>query len=198
MRLLAPLPLPWWTWSGDLRGFYAGEHGGSGLIRISARSFTKPQNMKQGRFGGYAGMRVTELTGVQWFKQVDDPDLFWTFLILLKNIVWTFCYEIRTNIKITFRIVVKKSPVQGSDSGNSSNLGSVKFLDFFSFMYDIQECFICRPSHSTVSEDAGIEPRTVATTESTVRRSNYSASSHPQFVRYSQQKRRLSLPQFFC
>jgi hypothetical protein len=29
-------------------------------------------------------------------------------------------------------------------------------------MYDIQHCFICRPSDSTVSEDAGIEPRTVA------------------------------------
>jgi hypothetical protein len=25
-------------------------------------------------------------------------------------------------------------------------------------MYDIQHCFICRPSGSTVSEDAGIEP----------------------------------------
>jgi hypothetical protein len=29
-------------------------------------------------------------------------------------------------------------------------------------MYDIKYCFICRPSDSTVSEDAGIEPRTVA------------------------------------
>jgi hypothetical protein len=38
------------------------------------------------------------------------------------------------------------------------------FMDFFLFMYDIQHCFICRPSDSTVSEDAGIEPRTVATT----------------------------------
>ncbi len=31
-------------------------------------------------------------------------------------------------------------------------------------MYDIQHCFICRPSDFTVSEDAGIEPRIVATT----------------------------------
>jgi hypothetical protein len=38
-------------------------------------------------------------------------------------------------------------------------------------MYVIQYCFICRPSDSTVSEDAGIEPRTVAT----ARRSNHSA-----------------------
>ncbi len=33
-------------------------------------------------------------------------------------------------------------------------------------MYVIQHCFIC---HSTVSEDAGIEPRTVATLASTAR-----------------------------
>jgi hypothetical protein len=31
------------------------------------------------------------------------------------------------------------------------------FLDFF--MYEIQHSFICRPSDSTVSEDAGIESR---------------------------------------
>jgi hypothetical protein len=36
-----------------------------------------------------------------------------------------------------------------------------EFFGFFLFMYDIQHCFICRPSDSTVSEDAGIEPRTV-------------------------------------
>ncbi len=36
------------------------------------------------------------------------------------------------------------------------------FFGFF-YMYCIQHCFICRPSDSTVSEDAGIEPRTVAT-----------------------------------
>ncbi len=52
--------------------------------------------------------------------------------------------------------------------------------DFSFFMYDIQHCFICRPSESTVPEDAGIEPRTVATTALAVRRSNHSARSHPQ------------------
>jgi hypothetical protein len=36
------------------------------------------------------------------------------------------------------------------------------FLDFVS-MYCIQHCFICRPSDFSVSEDAGIESRTVAT-----------------------------------
>jgi hypothetical protein len=30
-------------------------------------------------------------------------------------------------------------------------------------MYFIQDCFICRPSDFTTSEDAGIESRTVAT-----------------------------------
>ncbi len=34
---------------------------------------------------------------------------------------------------------------------------------FGMYRYFIQHCFICRPSESTVSEDAGIELRTVAT-----------------------------------
>jgi hypothetical protein len=55
-----------------------------------------------------------------------------------------------------------------------------KFLGFFLFMYVIQHCFICRPLDSTVSEDAGIEPRTVVTLALTARLSNHSASSHSQ------------------
>ncbi len=43
----------------------------------------------------------------------------------------------------------------------------------------IQQCFICRPSDSTVSEDAGIEHWTVATLALTARRSNHHARSHP-------------------
>ncbi len=50
-------------------------------------------------------------------------------------------------------------------------------------MYDILHCFICRPTGSTVSEDAGIEPRTVATTALAVRRTNHSARSHPHSAR---------------
>jgi hypothetical protein len=46
-------------------------------------------------------------------------------------------------------------------------------------MYFIQHCFTCRPSDPTVSEDAGIELRTVATPTLAVRRSNHSARSHP-------------------
>jgi hypothetical protein len=49
-------------------------------------------------------------------------------------------------------------------------------------MYFIQHCFICRPSNYTVSEDAGIEPRTVATLALAVKRSNLSARSHPQEI----------------
>jgi hypothetical protein len=45
-------------------------------------------------------------------------------------------------------------------------------FDFFS-VYCIQHCFICRPSDSTVSEDAVIEPRTVPTLALAVRRSNH-------------------------
>jgi hypothetical protein len=47
------------------------------------------------------------------------------------------------------------------------------------FTYFIQHCFICRPSDSTVSENAGIKPRTVATSALAVRRSSHSATSSP-------------------
>jgi hypothetical protein len=45
-------------------------------------------------------------------------------------------------------------------------------------MYINQHCFICRPSDFTVSEEAGIEPRTVATLALKARRSNHPAKSH--------------------
>ncbi len=42
-------------------------------------------------------------------------------------------------------------------------LPTVQYLflkeDSLDFQYFIQDCFICRPSDSTVSEDAGLEPR---------------------------------------
>ncbi len=47
-------------------------------------------------------------------------------------------------------------------------------------MYFIQHCIICRLSDFTVSEDAVIEPRTVANLTLAARRSNHSARSHPQ------------------
>jgi hypothetical protein len=52
------------------------------------------------------------------------------------------------------------------------------FFGFFFFMYVNKHCFICRPSDSTVSEDAGIYPSTVATFTLIARRYNHSARSH--------------------
>jgi hypothetical protein len=43
------------------------------------------------------------------------------------------------------------------------------------FRYFIQHCFICHPADPTVSEDAGIELMTVATSALAVRRSNHLA-----------------------
>jgi hypothetical protein len=52
------------------------------------------------------------------------------------------------------------------------------FFGFFTFMYVIPHCFICRPSDYTVLEDAGIESKAVATLALTARRSNHLARSH--------------------
>ncbi len=78
------------------------------------------------------------------------------------------CTPIHTHIPL--RLICTQEAKQGD------------FLDFFSSMYCIQHCFICRPSDSTVSEDDGIEPRTVETSALTARRSNHSARSHPLLV----------------
>ncbi len=53
-------------------------------------------------------------------------------------------------------------------------------------MYVIHHCLFCRPSDSTVavSQETGIEPRTVATSALTARRSNPSAGSHLLSARY--------------
>ena len=66
------------------------------------------------------------------------------------------------------------------DYSCDDNILTGDFFGFFNFMYDIQHCFICRPTDSTVSEDAEIEPRTVVTSALAVRRSSHSATSHPQ------------------
>jgi hypothetical protein len=61
--------------------------------------------------------------------------------------------------------------------------GKNKKDDFFVIFFSIQYIFfntgvIGLPSDYTVSEDPGIEPRTVATLALAVRRSNHSARSH--------------------
>ncbi len=47
------------------------------------------------------------------------------------------------------------------------------FWGTFYFFVLFQHCFICRPSDSTVPTDAGIEPRTVATSALAVRRAHH-------------------------
>ncbi len=49
-------------------------------------------------------------------------------------------------------------------------------------MYFIQNCFICRPSDTTVSEDAEMESRTVGPLALIARRSSHSARSHPVII----------------
>ncbi len=68
----------------------------------------------------------------------------------------------------------------------------------FSTYYDIQHCFVCCLSDSTVSEDAGIEHRTVATTALAVRRSNHSARSHPRTVNSFDKTSNFSISLVFC
>jgi hypothetical protein len=65
--------------------------------------------------------------------------------------------------------------------GIQTNRGS---FGIFS-MYRIQHCFNFRRSDFTVPEDAGIEPRTVATSALAVRRSNHSARSYPRLEQIS-------------
>jgi hypothetical protein len=77
--------------------------------------------------------------------------------------------EVVDVVSVVVRVVVKGSAILGMFFFFKYFLG-----DFFSFFsYNIQHCFICRPSDSTVPTDAGIEPRTVATGALAVRRSNH-------------------------
>jgi hypothetical protein len=64
-------------------------------------------------------------------------------------------------------------------SSRSKKRGFFSFL----FMYVIQHSFICRPSDSTVSGEAAIEPRAVATLALTARRTNHWARSYPPSAR---------------
>ncbi len=78
---------------------------------------------------------------------------------------------------------------QVDDMGwNENEKGDFSVFFFFYILYVIQHCFICCPSDSTVSEDAGTEPRTVDTLALTARRSNHSDRSHPSRLDLIQQK----------
>ncbi len=64
-------------------------------------------------------------------------------------------------------------------------------------MYALQHCFICRPSDFTVSDDAGIEPRTVVTLALTARCTNNSARYYPQLFQISSTNSDRSHPRLF-
>jgi hypothetical protein len=66
--------------------------------------------------------------------------------------------------------------------GEGLSLKRFRIKGFFSDFkkYFVQQCFISRPLDYTVSEDAGIEPRIVATFAVKVRCSTHLARSDPQ------------------
>jgi hypothetical protein len=66
---------------------------------------------------------------------------------------------------------LKSCPLHNATQQESRYWTGRLFISFCS--YNIQHCFICRPSDSTVPTDAGIEPWTVATCALAVRRSNH-------------------------
>ncbi len=75
-----------------------------------------------------------------------------TLLLVIKT------YANRKERSIILKNMAPSVCVSADESGiNVFHRGTV--LDFFFSMDCIQHCFICRPSDSTVSEDAVIEPR---------------------------------------
>ncbi len=77
------------------------------------------------------------------------------------------CYQktdmIRRNLSQHF-LLHCKSNLAINAKAKSAKIFIYSFLQYF-----IELCFICRPSDSTVSEDAGVEPRTVATKAMAIR-----------------------------
>jgi hypothetical protein len=78
----------------------------------------------------------------------------------------TFSYFLR----IFLRISVKKLSFMDliSIRLNSTCKADRTLQALYNFMRFLQHCFTCRPSDPTVSEDAGIEPRTAATLALTI------------------------------
>jgi hypothetical protein len=131
----------------DLKGEYAGKQAGYGNINRFSKIF--------GRIPGWGrGMHILENSGL---------DNRYTSR-LTKNLG-----------EIPFRKNEKSSngAAGTSDHRVTKNKTGV-FFGFFSSMYCIQHCFICRPSDSTVSE---------ATSALAIRRSNYLARSYPHLAR---------------
>ncbi len=84
---------------------------------------------------------------------------FWSLTRTKRLKKWKFSFENLNQNKLYFPILVSD---QKSIKIISPNRIEGGFFWIFLFIYDIQHCFICRPSDSTVSEDAGIEPMTLS------------------------------------
>ncbi len=97
---------------------------------------------------------------------------------------------------VTVILLLSVSRIHSASGSNEKEKGNLLkgdfFWIFFFFMYDIQHCFICRPSDSTVSEDAGIDRTQVSWDYGigSVRGSNHSARSHPHSARSQLQSAR--------
>ncbi len=91
------------------------------------------------------------------------------------------CYsfsELKTNSLSSLVLEFYRSRVLEFDSLEYS-YGGFFWIFCYIFVY-VQHFFICRPSDSTVSEDAGIECRNVRTLALTARRFKHWARSHKQ------------------
>jgi hypothetical protein len=133
-----------------------GSDTGTGTENINGEKHGKGQKYLLARIAVVAGVQPRRLGPWQPANSAD---------------VARCCVETVMFRDLTFFFI---NSLRNSDSQNLFG----EFLGFFlSFS---QQCLICRPADSTVSEDAGIEPRNVATLALAVRRSNHSAGSHPQ------------------
>jgi hypothetical protein len=87
------------------------------------------------------------------------------------------------HLSTALRFISNQFPLSSDIERLRENIGYVVSVLKEDFLV-LQHCFICRPSDSALSEDVGIEPRTVATSAlTTVSRSNQSARSYPRSAR---------------
>ncbi len=90
------------------------------------------------------------------------------------NYLFFTAYTVQYLCRITGMIqeiyIIVTNQQQTTATDRNQQTGDI--LDFFSFLYCIQHCFICSPADSIVSMDAGIEPMTVSTSALAVRRNH--------------------------
>ncbi len=106
--------------------------------------------------------------------------LFHSFLFLVLFFFFFFCLDF-----LKFKVSIVPPSSFFGFYNSLFTLPSPDISYFFArfFVYFFQHCYSCRPSDYTVSEDAGIEPRTVATLALAVRLSCHWAISHSHWTR---------------